>query len=162
VSTANSLSLSTEDGRIVFFDTSTTTLKGDTSSSIPAFLVTGQIGGSLVGVSSRIKEYSILPLLSTNQEEGTSSGLLIVAGGSDGIVRIWSLMENELLDTKAVSDCRVAIQVGNLLGSYETGNRITCLTGFIMATTFMEQCEVEKGDDEHTGSNDSDSGVSHN
>jgi protein MAK11 len=124
--TGSLLSISTEDGRIVFFDTDVPASKGD-SESIPALSVMGQI--SIDGTPSRIKEYAVLPLSSTDQDEDLPR-LLVAAGSSDGMVRIWSLKEHEL--SHSVDDSETVKQVGTLLGEYATGNRITCLVGFIM------------------------------
>jgi protein MAK11 len=156
--TGSVLAISTEDGRIVFFDTDAPAAKED-AESIPAFAVIGQI--SVDGAASRIKEFTILPL--SDQEDGTPPGILVAAGSSDGMVRIWSLKDSELSDSKAVDDNTTAKQLGMLLGEYATGNRITCLVGFIMGSASTEEDAEQKGhdddgsDDESNDSSDDDS-----
>ena len=138
--TGSVLAISTEDGRIVFFDVGAPAVKEDTE-SIPAFSVLGQISGD--GTASRIKEFTILPL--AEQEDGISPVMLVAAGSSDGMVRIWSLKESELSDSKPVDDNSTVKQLGTLLGEYATGNRITCLVGFIMGSASTEEDIEENG-----------------
>lgn len=149
--TGGVLAISTEDGRIVFFDADSPAPKTD-DEPIPVFPVAGQI--SVDGTPSRIKEFTVLPL--SDQEEGAPSTMLVAAGSSDGMVRVWSLKESEL---KSSDDSKPSRKVGTLLGEYATGNRITCLTGFIMAPTSMEDVaeEDEHNDDDDDGSSDDDS-----
>lgn len=65
----------------------------------------------------------------------------MVTGSSDGAVRIWLLTRKELAAKKQDSDSEKQKkeqdtanpqQVGKLVGTYETGNRITCLKAFVM------------------------------
>jgi len=93
----------------------------------------------------------MLPL--SGQEEGSSPGMHVAAGSSDGMVRIWSLKESELSDSKSVDDNSTVKQLGTLLGEYATGNRITCLVGFIMGSASTEEDVEENGHDDD-GSND--------
>jgi protein MAK11 len=140
--TGRLLAISTEDGRIIFFDADAPAVKED-AESIPAFSVIGQISGD--GTASRIKEFTILPLA---EEEGISPVILVAAGSSDGMVRIWSLKESELSDSKPVDDNSTVKQLGTLLGEYATGNRITCLVGFIMGSASTEEDAEDNGHDD--------------
>jgi protein MAK11 len=148
--TESVLAISTEDGRIVFFDTDAPASQGD-AESIPAFAVVGQMGGAGDGGPSRIKEFAILPLSSDDQ--GASLGLLIAAGSSDGMVRVWSLKGGELSGSNPADDSGAVKQVGTLLGEYATANRITCLVGFVMGPALTAIDAVENGH-EDDGSDD--------
>lgn len=77
-------------------------------------------------------------------------GFYVVTASSDGAIRIWSLSEKDLdsaLKLKTSIANKVAAtsqtnganssngeipQVGQLMGFYEIGNRITCLSAFVM------------------------------
>jgi protein MAK11 len=122
------LAVSTEDGRIIFYSTKPGDLVTDSSTEgkeapLPSAKLVAQLGGKDAGLSGRIKDFSIL-----NVGEGTTKDLIIVAAGSDGALRIWKLLVSKDL----VSHKGKAKQVGELLGTYETGNRITCLKAFVM------------------------------
>lgn len=105
------LATSTEDGRIVFFNPEA---DGEGLLQYPMVV---QLGGRAVGITGRAKDFEILPI------DGI---LVVVTASSDGALRIWSLPEAEL--SKA-SDSK---QVGNLVATHETGNRITCLSAFVL------------------------------
>ena len=121
------LAMSTEDGRILFYSTiskdlSTAEAVGDKDTPLPSAKLIAQLGGKDSGVAGRIKDFAVLSL-----GEGVSKELLVVTGGSDGAIRVWRLLSKDL-----VSHSGAARQVGQLLGTYETGNRITCLKAFVM------------------------------
>ena len=145
------LAVSTEDGRILFY--STTRLSQSESSEfgskpdVPLCTSIGQLGGAAEGVTSRIKDFEILRLPG-------SQSLFVVTGSSDGAIRLWMLDDAELTDGALVlagsvdndghdsenagaafssNDNAMTTQVGSLLGTYEAGNRITCLRAFIMS-----------------------------
>ena len=141
------LAVSTEDGRILFYSTTRFSQSGSTESEIPLCTSISQLGGAAEGVTSRIKDFEILRL-------PDSQSLFAVTGSSDGAIRLWMLddaeitdgslvlagsMDNEVHDSEnadAVSpsnDSAMTTQVGSLLGTYEAGNRITCLKAFIMS-----------------------------
>jgi protein MAK11 len=135
------LAVSTEDGRILFYSTrpadlvTASTIEGKDSPLGSAKLL-AQLGGKDVGLSGRIKDFAIL-----NNGDGPAKDFIVVAGGSDGALRIWKLPANELISHKGK-----AKQVGELLGTYETNNRITCLKSFVMLPK-IEGAEVEEIDD---------------
>jgi protein MAK11 len=118
------LAVSTEDGRILFYSTRPADLmaaKGKETTLASAKLI-AQLGGKDVRLSGRIKDFSIL-----NNGEGSIKDLIVLTAGSDGTIRIWKLAAIDLS-----SNVGKAKQVGELLGTYETPNRITCMETFIM------------------------------
>jgi protein MAK11 len=120
------LAIATEDGRIQFVSTDVARPEdGKQSASLPTARQISQVGGTPDGVSTRIKEFAILPLPAT----GEQSSWAIVGGSSDGKVRVWAVKTADLTASKEQEEIR---QVGKLLGTYGTENRITCLEGFVM------------------------------
>ncbi|KAK4975678.1 hypothetical protein LTR28_008899 [Elasticomyces elasticus] len=149
------LALSTEDGRILFYATE--------PSPSPQTTPLAQLGG---GGGSRIKDFEVLHDAAAPQASST----LVVAGCSDGAVRVWRLggrelserwlaevgggrMDAEVVDAEGVDAEGVDVrdvktgdvktrgthaekagapQIGTLLSTHETGERITCLTAFVM------------------------------
>jgi protein MAK11 len=109
------LAVSTEDGRVLFYSIDATS-EPESALKLPSCSCTAEIGGKSVG--SRIKDFEILKV----------PELLVVAAGSDGVIRLFS-------------------QGGELLGKLDTGNRITCVGAFIMDGTSHE----EDGQDEDAG-----------
>ncbi|KAL9104083.1 MAG: hypothetical protein Q9163_000935 [Psora crenata] len=142
------LSLSTEDGRMMFYSTKYTVEKGvvesHRESSIPVCEPLGLLGGPTEGLTGRIKDFEILSVPHLTNP-------LIVTGSSDGAIRLWLVNAVEIArqvssprSTGALvnghSDPDVSTarkrnlkQVGHLLSTYETGNRITCLKAFVMS-----------------------------
>ena len=122
------LLVSTEDGRVLLYDTATT-IPTETSEKnkddVPAARLVAQIGGPAAGMTNRVKDFEIVSLSQTS--------FLIVTGSSDGTVRFWFLSTDELKsDDAGKAKGFTAVQVGKLLGSYSTGTRITCLKAFSM------------------------------
>ncbi|KAK4966024.1 Protein mak11 [Elasticomyces elasticus] len=173
------LALSTEDGRILFYATE--------PSPSPQTTPLAQLGG---GGGSRIKDFEVLHDAAAPQASWT----LVVAGSSDGAVRVWRIGGRELserwlaevgggrgvrgaggdggldagdedggvvagrvdaegedaegVDAEGVdvggvdagdikardtdAEKAEAPQIGTLLSTHETGERITCLTAFVM------------------------------
>ncbi|KAL2833442.1 WD40-repeat-containing domain protein [Aspergillus cavernicola] len=126
------LAISTEDGRVIFYSTKKLRQpeEGD-ESSIPHAEPVAQIGGKYHGFPGRVKDFEILRL--EGQPGAQRGDLVVVTANSEGAVRVWQLLGTELRNTgtKQSSDTK-DMQVGNLLNSYETGNRITCLKAFVM------------------------------
>ncbi|KAI9795360.1 MAG: hypothetical protein M1833_007208 [Piccolia ochrophora] len=142
------LIVSTEDGRIVFFlptpTPATPSAEGE-STSLPNCSMLAQLqSGDGSSSTSRIKDFEAL------RSPHSTRDILIVAGGSDGLVRIWRVDARELLDlsslishkeeassastSEIIEPVRTSQkQIGSLLGTYETGNRITCLRAFVMS-----------------------------
>lgn len=119
-SETTTLAVSTEDGRILFFSTAPDDLEKD--KNLPRAKFLGQVGGREAGVSGRIKDFKIL------QMESVPGVLYVVSASSDGKLRLWEVCRESLQKTKTDK----ANQVGQLLGSYETQNRITCMEAFVM------------------------------
>ncbi|EED15260.1 60S ribosome biogenesis protein Mak11, putative [Talaromyces stipitatus ATCC 10500] len=113
------LTVSTDDGSVLFYSTKEASTSSD-SSSIPDAQLFGQLGGRTGGLSGRIKGFEILNLSSFDKWKGN---YLLVTSGSDGVIRIWTLKIKEAASGGLSS---------TLLDSYETGNRITCMVAFAM------------------------------
>jgi protein MAK11 len=149
------MAMSTEDGRILFYSTKDEDLtiasasndkeskdkKESKEDELPSAKLIAQLGGKEAGLVGRIKDFTTLKL---------DDGLLIVTGSSDGSVRLWKLTTAELQGSSEVQ------QVGTLLGTYETGNRITCLAAFVMLPKPEGAVDVEEELEESEGGSDSD------
>lgn len=144
------MAMSTEDGRILFFSTKPSDLsKVEGEESLPAAKLIAQLGGKEAGVIGRIKDFSVLK----NVEE-----LIIATAGSDGAVKLWRMPIKDLAQGGEKK------QVGNLLGTYETNNRVTCLASFIMLPvmegeeeSIPDEAGLEEGDEPSSGSDSDDS-----
>lgn len=130
---------STEDGRIIFFSTKKLRKAEESSgSSMPYAETVAQLGGKQNGLPGRVKDFKILSL--RGEAKARDDDFLLVTAGSDGTVRVWMLngkelsLEAQARDTPESKDESPSNprQVGRLLNSYETGNRITCLKAFVM------------------------------
>jgi protein MAK11 len=138
----NVLAVSTEDGRILFFETEGQGKPGDDQiednrkrkkAEIPHAKLLAQMGGRALGISGRIKDFTILSGKNDDgSEEGVARNLIFVTGSSDGTIRLWSLSTGELDVAREAATAERTPQVGHLLAQYETGNRITCLKAFVM------------------------------
>lgn len=148
---------------------SSTSLKATT---IPQCIQIAQLGGRAASVSGRIKDFEILQLPAT--PTATPGDVLIATGSSDGAVRVWSLALSDLQrvaeDEPTAKDAPKANgaaaengsaaatatkQVGRLLGTYNTGNRITCLAAFVMTGTAEEADGALEDPDEEEGASSS-------
>ncbi|AEO69578.1 uncharacterized protein THITE_2120202 [Thermothielavioides terrestris NRRL 8126] len=118
------LAVSTEDGRVLFFSTAKEDLGEPAEGlTLPVAKLVAQLGGKEAGITGRIKDFTVLPV----EAEDGKRMLFIVTGSSDGQVRLWQLDASDLRGTD-----KEAKQVGQLLGTYGTQNRITCLEAFVM------------------------------
>lgn len=133
----STLLVSTEDGRVLLYDTNSTIPgESETKDDIPASRLIAQIGGPAAGITGRVKDFEIVPI--------APSTFLIVTGSSDGNVRFWALDTKELKsDDAGKAKGFTALQVGRLVGSYTTGTRITCLKAFPMTGMPDEEEEEE-------------------
>ncbi|KAI1346890.1 WD domain-containing protein [Xylaria sp. FL0043] len=124
------LAVSTEDGRVLFFSTSTEDLSTEKSAAdsksekLPVAKLIAQVGGREAGVTGRIKDFAICKVAGTHGDN-----LLIPTGSSDGKVRLFMLSMKELAEARTMKSPK---QIGKQLGTYETQNRITCLSAFVM------------------------------
>ena len=151
------LAVSTEDGRILFYSSTASKVPetDEPQSNQTDYLCHPicQLGGKQSGLTGRIKDFEVLEVPKTYS---TTLCFLVITAGSDGIIRIWNLTEKELnmdidpVISKSLSNIgsngktdvgtsntegkleSQSCQVGDLLGSYETGRRITCLKAFVM------------------------------
>ncbi|KAI4248294.1 MAG: hypothetical protein LQ352_005954 [Teloschistes flavicans] len=159
----NVLAVSTEDGRLVFF--STTSVDGnsleslDKSSGISLCPAVGQLGGHVHDSENRLKDFEYL---SVEGDTKSARQSLIVTGSSDGSIRLWTVdllidsghkqpLNSAVNDPNATktpgedSSATGAIrQIGRLLGKYETGNRITCLKAFVMSEASDKENEPHR------------------
>ncbi|KAK5943659.1 Protein mak11 [Knufia obscura] len=114
------MAVSTEDGKILFFDT---TQASDPQEDIPVLNPVAYMGGEKHSIQNRVKDFKILDLAKHEYP-----GYLVVVGCSNGEVRLLMVNKSEL--NKPSSD-------DGLVGSaakevYATGSRITCLEAFVM------------------------------
>lgn len=165
--------------------------KDDTKSPIPEAQLIAQLGGKNHGQSSRIKDFEVLPVKA--QGWNNNKTFLIVTAGSDGAVKLWMLNEAEFpaavgdrfpgqkkgrSDSKelkngipsasasaSASASTAVVQVGRLLGTYESSNRITCMKAFVMlapptgeldGSDFSGSNDDEDEDEDSSGSDDED------
>jgi len=200
------LAISTEDGRVLFYDTNpinaaamttpeATTKKGKSSEPPPQQLCPlAQVGTPKRG--SRIKDIDIFKLPTpspSSSSSATEDQYILAAGTSDGSIRLWALKQSDFqLQRETATDepeagdgpqAKVGLklrndkennttptvvpsatkQIGILLGTYETGRRITCLAGFVMEDPNVVRqgnaakkgkVETEDGDGEGVGNDD--------
>ncbi|KAJ4342792.1 Protein mak11 [Ascochyta clinopodiicola] len=138
----NTLLVSTEDGRVLLYDTSSTTQDEDAEGKkddLPSSKLIAQIGGPAAGITGRIKDFEVLPYSVTNKSQ-----YLVVTGSSDGTVRLWLINASELqsdVETEKGSGF-AANQIGRLLATYSTGTRITCLKAYPMNGKPEEEEEI--------------------
>jgi protein MAK11 len=128
----------------------------------------GQLGGRSVGLGGRIKDFEILEVPSGDPQPGDRE-FITVTGSSDGAVRLWRIKAYEILQSfkangssaseKQRSTTRTGSndtdmakpnspsprQIGTLVGTYETGNRITCLKAFVMVDRIDASGDWENG-----------------
>lgn len=142
------LAISTEDGRIIFYDTKADSTGGiaydENTSDLQTIEPFAQIGGIGENTIERIKDFEILDLSLSKSSSGT---VIAVAGSSDGSIRLWRIDKGNLLGSNLLlksngtsngsgvrtdASMNSTIQLARLIGTYETGNRITCLKAFVM------------------------------
>ncbi|KIX97907.1 uncharacterized protein Z520_06685 [Fonsecaea multimorphosa CBS 102226] len=146
------LALSTEDGRILFYDTeaisprplSNGTNNNDQTApaSIPDAALVATVGGKTAGLTTRIKDFELLflPPNAHGQKD-----MAIVTASSDGTIRVILLSLSEVF---AALKNKKPVQAGRIIGAYETSNRITCLTAFVMLPPEHIDDEDEFGEED--------------
>lgn len=148
--TTDFLAVSTEDGRLLFYSTDKLQkVEENADSTIPHATPVAQVGGKQAGFPGRIKDFEILSL--ETQPKELRDGILVVTGNSEGVVRIWKVTSKDL-----TSDSKETRQVGSILTSYETGNRITCLASFIMLPEEDPETLLDSEDDDEEEEEESD------
>lgn len=151
------LAVSTEDGRVIFYSTKELkTDEEDTDCSIPHAIPVAQLGGKQAGFPGRIKDFELLSL--EGQAKEYHNDVLFVTGNSDGVVRVWKVSGKDISSAKKDKE---TTQIGRLLTTAETGNRITCLAAFVMLpaedpSTLIDSGNEDSEDDEAESSSDSD------
>lgn len=143
------LVVSTEDGRVIFYSTTETQQpEDDTDSPIPLSVSLAEVGGKPCGLPGRVKDFEVFNL--KEYPAAKSDDLLVVTGNSTGSVRIWSVDAEDLTGKE---------QVGKLLNTYETTNRITCLKSFVMLPSedpsTLEDLDEDDDDEEEDEEKDS-------
>lgn len=121
------LAVSTEDGRVLFFSTKVEDLvkNEEDESKLPLAKMVGFIGGKAAGVSGRIKDFAAL------HSDADANRLYVAGASSDGNLRVWTLAVDALV--KAAGAKKASEKpMGDLVGTYETKNRITCMAAFVM------------------------------
>ncbi|KAH6687474.1 WD40-repeat-containing domain protein [Plectosphaerella plurivora] len=121
------MAVSTDDGRIALFSTGDKDLsEPPKDAKLKVAKPIAQIGGKEAGVTGRIKEFTVM-----RTDDAT---LHIVSGHSDGNVRVWKVAVDDLKagEDAAGEETQAVKQIGKLLGTYSTDNRITCTTAFAM------------------------------
>ena len=143
------LAVSTEDGRVLFFSTAAADLEAPAEGkTLPVARLVAQLGGKEAGVAGRVKDFTVLPVA----DAAGRRSFFVVTAGSDGRIRLWRVGAPELGGVGGPA----AGQVGTLLGTYETQNRITCLEAFVMIPRPLgaEESEYEFESDEEEESDD--------
>ena len=150
------LAISTEDGRVIFYSTKRLRQPGAGSeSSIPCAEAIAQLGGKPCGLPGRVKDFEILNL--QDESIGGMNGFLVVTGSSDGIVRVWRLTGTDLIAEPNDGKSTDIRQTGQLLGTYETGNRITCLKSFVMLPPDPSNLQDSEDETERAGESETES-----
>jgi protein MAK11 len=134
-SSRNLVAISAEDGRVLFYDISTLPDSPEDTTKLPQVSCCGALGGPGAGIAGRVKDFEMLAI------EGAEPLVLVITASSDGAIRLWTIADKEL-STKSQSDEGPA-QLGTLIATLETGERITCLGAFV-----LDGKGVENDDDE--------------
>jgi protein MAK11 len=121
------LAVSTEDGRVLFYSTKEEDLteveeKDGKKAVLRDAKMIAQLGGKEAGVVGRTKDFKFLAV----EGEDGKKEWYVVTGSSDGKIRVWKVQAGDLDGEEKGK------QIGTLLGTYETNNRITCVDGFVM------------------------------
>ncbi|KAK4615615.1 hypothetical protein CLAFUW4_09993 [Fulvia fulva] len=154
------LAVSTEDGRILFFDVGA--IGNGEDGKLPLVPCVAQLGGTAAGIVGRIKDFDIVPLPKT---EAGEHRWLFVTGSSDGSIRLWNVFEDEVSNSTGKADSAPR-QAGTAIAAQKTDARITCLGAFMLdgkvsdatsdATEALAGADLEDGPEEED-SDDSDS-----
>ena len=113
------LAVSTDDGKILFFNTQNLSEE----ETLPTLNPFAFIGGQQQSISARLKDFQLLNLTSHGFE-----GHAVAIGCSNGDVKVIMIKDSELLQPEK-NDSPIGQACS---GTYSTGSRITCLVGFVM------------------------------
>jgi len=158
------LAVSTEDGRILLYDPDRTLSyakpetgnKDQAETPVPEATLVATVGGKATGITGRIKDFEFLFVRPGNAAENVAA---VITASSDGTIRIIQIPISELADALDTKEDRVP-QLGTVIGSYETNNRITCLKAFVMLPAREEYADGDEdfeGFDEKSEDSDSES-----
>ncbi|KAF2222342.1 WD40-repeat-containing domain protein [Elsinoe ampelina] len=129
------LAVSTEDGRVLFYDVGSNGDEVD-EKSLPQCPCMAEIPTLEARSSGRIKDFEILELPESHQ-----STLIFITASSDGAARLWAVEKSSLdppvapngvVSGKVDAIGKEVKSVGALIGVRETGNRLTCIVAFVM------------------------------
>ena len=158
------MALSTEDGRILFYDTDPVHRGTSPQTGIQTLALLAQLATPATTSRPRIKDFQMLPIPQSHptddetQKEEAQVRLLLIAGTSTGAISLHELSSAELVSAhreahasasgNAVNGVETEItKVGVCLGTYETGRRVVCLDGFVMDEASSGGVEgVDEGD----------------
>lgn len=130
------LAVSTEDGRILFYDTGKAASPPANSQdvaepSIPDASLVAVVGGRDGGIPTRVKDFEVLFV----QLDSTAEQVIaVITASSDGMIRVIQLPISDLVNAQKNTSQTVP-QLGTIVGSYETNSRVTCLKAFVMLPT---------------------------
>ena len=108
--------------------------------SLTDLKLVAQLGGKEAGITGRIKDFSFL------RPDQRKDELFVACGGSDGLLRVIQVDVQELGGARKADK---PVQLGKVLGTYKTDNRITCLESFVMIPRpeGAEDSDLEEDDD---------------
>jgi protein MAK11 len=122
------MAVATEDGRIMFFSTQAEHLAQPESeeTQLASAKLVGYVGGKDAGVAGRIKDFVLV------RSAVDTDAVYVVAGSSDGKLRVWRLSVAALQKACAAAPAKEEKQLGQLIGMNQTHNRITCMAAYLM------------------------------
>ncbi|TKA26277.1 hypothetical protein B0A50_05056 [Salinomyces thailandicus] len=131
---------STEDGRLLFFRLGALE-EGSSAEKLPSCVCVAQVGGESTGLVGRIKDFEIM-----DRKDTTSDCMLAVTASSDGAVRLWRITSDDIAAISAAEHNGPPKQIGETVGTLETGSRITCLAAFRLDGANDEGAAKDSGD----------------
>ncbi|KAK0947490.1 Protein mak11 [Friedmanniomyces endolithicus] len=144
------VAISTEDGRILFFRVDAT-VSADGKDKLPPCTCVAQLGGAEAGIGGRIKDFEVLTL--QVEEPPAPPMLVIITASSDGAIRLWCVAGLGSVSAEGGAPQ----QVGSLIGTLETGSRITCLGAFVLDGKAVGSV-ADEAEEAETGANENSEG----
>ncbi|KAF1824226.1 WD40 repeat-like protein, partial [Dissoconium aciculare CBS 342.82] len=120
----NLVAISAEDGRVLFYDISALPDTPEDAAKLPQIPCRGALGGPGAGIAGRVKDFEMLAI------PGETPSLLVITASSDGALRLWSISDKDM--TESNGNGEETQQLGMLIATLETGERITCLGAFVL------------------------------
>ncbi|KXT06364.1 hypothetical protein AC578_9109 [Pseudocercospora eumusae] len=143
----STLAISTEDGRLLFYNLTHIAEASDVN-KLPQLQPVAQVGGRAAGVQGRIKDFEVVELDANVYPFGGKGAMLIVTASSDGAIRLWSLPHGWGADVPPNPKTPTPKQVAKLMATKEAGTRITCLGAFLLDG---QQSAIDEATDEMAG-----------